>query len=117
MSDSVTLLKLDTVGAYFNDSVMYPMTGGTALSFSHTYHELTNSVVRPRLNESTIDPDLIRGAHDLEASQLQLYKNWGGLELSYRADQIEDEVSKDPKEILSKYLNYYPTTLSVVAEN
>ena len=84
VSETVTLVRHETASAFINDSVLYPLNGGaSALSFDRTFHELSHGVVRPRLNESSMDPDLLAGLNDLETSQKQLYKNWGVLEVSY----------------------------------
>ena len=69
VSESVTILKLDALNSVINDSVKYPLNGGIALSFDKTFHEMTHGVIRPRLNETSMDPDLLQGyANDHEAS-------------------------------------------------
>ena len=69
MSESVTLLRLDLASAVINDSVLYPYTGQSASSFSQTFHELTHGVVRPRLNETSMDPELCSDLFDQDISQ------------------------------------------------
>ena len=65
----MTLVRIDQVSAIINDSIKYPFNGGTSLSFSRTFHERTYGVVRPRLNETCMDPEMLRGLNDLETSQ------------------------------------------------
>ena len=69
MSDSVMLVRVDQASALINDSIKYPFNGGTALSFNRTYHERIHGVIRPRLNETCMDPEMLRGLNDLETSQ------------------------------------------------
>lgn len=129
ISESVTLVKVEQACSIFNDSVLYPLTGGTALSFSRTFHEITNGVIRPRLNETNMDPELLREADDLEASQQLLLKKWGCLDLSNYADsvnnskefshmQVDAESTKDMNEIVAKYYNQDNSSsrLSVIKE-
>ena len=75
VSESVaSLARLDIASTVINDSVKYPLIGGTSLSFEKTFHELTHGVIRPRLNETSIDLDVFGAAsssnlNDLETSQ------------------------------------------------
>lgn len=125
VSESVTLVKVEQACAIINDSVLYPLNGGTAVSFSRTYHELQNSVARPRLNETNMDPELLREADDLEQSQQLLLKRWGCLDLSNYAESfnVSKDVShmhhhdgKDIDEIATKYYHESQMRLSVIKE-
>ena len=57
VSDNITLVDVGDANQVVNDSVMNSMNGFSAF-FGKTYHEKTYQVTRPRLNETSMDPDL-----------------------------------------------------------
>ena len=61
VSESVTLVRLEN-DQVINDTVVH-MISGCSMSFSRTFHELNYGVERPRLNQTSIDPDLCK-PHD-----------------------------------------------------
>lgn len=64
LSHNVTILKVDNVNQALNESVMNPVAGFGA-SFDLTYFEKKHGLQRPRLNETNIDPDIIKdGSND-----------------------------------------------------
>lgn len=58
LSQNVTLLKLETEQV-FNESYHYPVIGQSA-TYSRTYIEKVLGVERPRLNDTSIDPDILK---------------------------------------------------------
>ena len=86
-----------------NDSVVNPVAGFST-SFSLTYHELENGVERPRLNESSIDPDFFRddgsskGGNDCSYSAV--IRNW-----DWEMMGLQHDKGKEVATLLSKYID------------
>lgn len=55
----MTSLRLDNISQVLNDSMMNAVQGHNA-SFSKTHFEIKNGVERPRLNETNMDPDMLK---------------------------------------------------------
>jgi len=84
LSLNVTLLKVDNVNQAINESIMNPVAGFGA-SFDLTYFEKIHGMQRPRLNETNIDPDMIRdgtfggdhsGSIGVVGSDSMIARNW-----------------------------------------
>lgn len=83
LSANVTLQKLETLEHIINESIHYPAAGYSA-TYTKTYIEKMLGVERPRLNETSVDPDLFKdfpeGSRDrsrLDRSSIsKVMKNW-----------------------------------------
>lgn len=80
LSANVTWLKMDNVNQTINDTI-HDSTYGYGVSFDLSYYERINSVQRPRLNESNIDPGLLIDDDDKDGkahdrSYSRVIKNW-----------------------------------------
>ena len=78
ISENVTLLRLDNLSLLINESVMNAVPGFST-SFQLTHFERTNNVERPRLNETNMDPDVLKELGDETKNINQTYsmlKHW-----------------------------------------
>ena len=107
----MTLLKLKTLEHVINESIHYPV-GGYSATYSKTYIEKLLGVERPRLNETSVDPDILKdisvdgsGSGDRsrqERSFSQVMKNW---DWELGAEQgVTDPNEKRTSAIINKYL-------------
>ena len=76
LSENVTLLKTDALNQIINDSVQNNVSG-FSLSFSRTYIEKIRGVERPRLNETSMDPDFYMAGDDDDDEKSSSYVRKG----------------------------------------
>lgn len=78
LSANVTLLRLENVSHVINDSIMNSIPGFNT-SFQRTHFEIENNVERTRLNETNMDPDMLKEFGDGTKNDDQTYsmlKHW-----------------------------------------
>ena len=78
LSANVTLLRLENVSPVINDSIMNAIPGFKT-SFQRTHFEIENDVERTRLNETNMDPDMLKEFGDDTKNDDQTYsmlKHW-----------------------------------------